>query len=45
MTENIKQNQPWTDEVQEEKFNVELLQDECMRTLFVQRMNKVVDEP
>jgi hypothetical protein len=35
MTANIKQNQPRIDEAQEEKFNVELLQDESIRTLFV----------
>jgi hypothetical protein len=44
MSENIKQIQPRIDEVQEEKLNVKLLQDESIRTLCVQRMNKIVDE-
>jgi hypothetical protein len=35
-----KQNEPRIYEAQEEKFNVEILQDESIRTLFVQRMNK-----
>jgi hypothetical protein len=44
MSDNIKQIQPRIDEVQEENLNVKLLQDESIRTLCVQRMNKVVDE-